>query len=222
MKALPFVSFVIPFFALTCIQAEDPEAPHEWNDKSGSFSVEASFVELVDEKVVIRKSDGGILKVPLASLSKEDVEYVNEITNPGPTVEKIAGVWGGKWGDEQPVFLIIRSEGGIKLSLDYIWIPTDGSDIRSEPEIGQQREHYFSSQSLLFRKIDDHLLVYHAAGRPRGARMVKLKIQAEQIANLKPEHFQTINLEEHGWIPGVDSGNTVRAQIIKLEEEPEP
>jgi hypothetical protein len=51
------------------------------SDRTGKFSVEARFDRLNGEKVVLRKSDGKLLEVPLARLSDADADYVRELQN---------------------------------------------------------------------------------------------------------------------------------------------
>ncbi len=47
-----------------------------WNDSTGAFSVEAQFAGVKDGKVLLKKSDGEIVAVPLDRLSREDREFV--------------------------------------------------------------------------------------------------------------------------------------------------
>ncbi|TGJ78112.1 hypothetical protein E0Z10_g10653 [Xylaria hypoxylon] len=47
-----------------------------WTDRSKSFSVEAQFLGLKDGKINLHKMNGVKIAVPLAKMSKEDIEYV--------------------------------------------------------------------------------------------------------------------------------------------------
>lgn len=55
-----------------------------WTDSKGN-SVEAEYVRMTDDTVVLRKRDGSELKVPLDSLSEEDCQYAM-LRNP-PKIE---------------------------------------------------------------------------------------------------------------------------------------
>ena len=50
-----------------------------WKDASGSYQVEAEFVEVQDGAVKLRKSDGTTVLVPLALLSASDQQYVEAV-----------------------------------------------------------------------------------------------------------------------------------------------
>ena len=54
--------------------ANAPDTIREWSNQSGSFKVEASFVSLENETVVLKRKDGKQVKVPLSRLSAEDRE----------------------------------------------------------------------------------------------------------------------------------------------------
>ena len=49
-----------------------------WNDASGKFSVEALLLSSDAVKVRLKKRDGKIIEVPIATLSDADVRYINE------------------------------------------------------------------------------------------------------------------------------------------------
>lgn len=54
-----------------------------WTDSSGQFKIEAEFVRIQDEKVILKKTDGKTQSVPLAKLSKADRDYaVKQAENP--------------------------------------------------------------------------------------------------------------------------------------------
>ena len=50
--------------------------PRTWNDKSGKFSVVATFQSFEGGQVKLKKDDGSVLAVALEKLSEEDGEYV--------------------------------------------------------------------------------------------------------------------------------------------------
>jgi S1-C subfamily serine protease len=49
-----------------------------WTDKTGKFKVEAKLVAAIDDKVVLKRRDGDILTVPIASLSQPDQAFLND------------------------------------------------------------------------------------------------------------------------------------------------
>jgi hypothetical protein len=53
-------------------------APRLWTDKTGKFSVTASFGGCVQGKVILKKEDGDKLYVPLSQLSDADREWVTD------------------------------------------------------------------------------------------------------------------------------------------------
>lgn len=63
-------------FFTSHIRADEPI--REWKDTSGKFSVKAQFVRIADTNVIIRKSDGTNLEVPISRLSSMDLEYVSQ------------------------------------------------------------------------------------------------------------------------------------------------
>jgi mono/diheme cytochrome c family protein len=57
----------------------------EWNDTSGKFRTEADFVASRNGKVILEKTDGSIITIPLEKLSEEDQAYVRSQTAEKPT-----------------------------------------------------------------------------------------------------------------------------------------
>ena len=53
-------------------------SPRIWSDKSGSFSVEASYEGIDRGKVSLRKTDGTVAVVPLSQLSLDDQKFVRQ------------------------------------------------------------------------------------------------------------------------------------------------
>jgi hypothetical protein len=51
-----------------------------WTDRSRSFSVEAQFLGLKDGKIHLHKMNGVKIAVPIAKMSREDLEYVENAT----------------------------------------------------------------------------------------------------------------------------------------------
>ncbi|KAI1186026.1 hypothetical protein F5B17DRAFT_378512 [Nemania serpens] len=59
----------------------DPSKVRTWNDRSKSFSVEAQFLGLKDGKINLHKMNGVKIAVPLAKMSMEDIEFVEQTMN---------------------------------------------------------------------------------------------------------------------------------------------
>ncbi|PHH79969.1 hypothetical protein CDD80_3254 [Ophiocordyceps camponoti-rufipedis] len=51
-----------------------------WTDRTGSFSVEAQFLGLKDGKIQLHKTNGVKIAVPVAKMSRGDLEYVENVT----------------------------------------------------------------------------------------------------------------------------------------------
>ncbi|RDA90419.1 hypothetical protein CP533_6963 [Ophiocordyceps camponoti-saundersi (nom. inval.)] len=51
-----------------------------WTDRTGSFSVEAQFLGLKDGKIQLHKMNGVKIAVPVAKMSRGDLEYVENVT----------------------------------------------------------------------------------------------------------------------------------------------
>ena len=56
----------------------------KWTDNTGKYSVEAELVEVKGDKVVLKKSTGSVITMPIARLSKADQEYLQSLGKPGP------------------------------------------------------------------------------------------------------------------------------------------
>ena len=53
-----------------------------WHDSTGKFSVDATLVATTETHVVLRKTDGKTVQVPITKLSAADVEFVNRKPSP--------------------------------------------------------------------------------------------------------------------------------------------
>jgi hypothetical protein len=104
-------------------------APRTWKSNGGHFSVEAELIDFQDGKVQLKKADGKVISVPLASLSEGDRDYVRR-QHPGTEEEKIPpGAEYRTWKDKSGKFAITAeylgcSEGKVQLG------KTDGTKIR--------------------------------------------------------------------------------------------
>ncbi len=68
-----------------------PAMARQWTSRNGGFSAEAELLDVKDGKVILKKTDGSTLTVPLNKLSLGDVRYVNEVLK---SAEE--GITGGK------------------------------------------------------------------------------------------------------------------------------
>jgi antitoxin component YwqK of YwqJK toxin-antitoxin module len=71
------LAFLLLILVVPQVDADEPPENGKevtvWSDSSGKFKIEASFVDLVDDNLVLLKrlSDGKIIKIPLSKLSEE-------------------------------------------------------------------------------------------------------------------------------------------------------
>jgi hypothetical protein len=77
MKSLLVVITVVAFFSCP-VQAY----PRTWTDATGKYTVEAELVEVTEDDVVLTKSDGKTITVPISKLSKADQEFLQEQSRP--------------------------------------------------------------------------------------------------------------------------------------------
>jgi hypothetical protein len=61
------------WFAMSSVIAET------WVDRSGSFRIEAEFVGVQGKEVALKKSDGSIIRVPIAKLSDESIAQAKQL-----------------------------------------------------------------------------------------------------------------------------------------------
>jgi hypothetical protein len=64
--------------------AASPGLARKWTDLTGKFSVEAELVEIKGDQVVLKRSTGAVITVPLARLSEVDRQYLQSLGKPGP------------------------------------------------------------------------------------------------------------------------------------------
>jgi len=60
----------------------------KWTDNTGKFSVEAELVEVKDDKVVLKRTSGTVITLPVARLSKTDRRYLQTLAQE-PTNEPL-------------------------------------------------------------------------------------------------------------------------------------
>ncbi|CAI2182385.1 11383_t:CDS:10, partial [Funneliformis geosporum] len=93
-----------------------PSNTRTWTDRSGSFKVEAQFLQLIDGNVHLHKLNGVKIAVPVDKMSKEDLAYLEDVTG-----EKVYDK-----NDDTPLAAIAAAyKGKARLSnnyaIDYDW-----------------------------------------------------------------------------------------------------
>ena len=74
-----------------------PAAARQWTSRAGGFSVEAELVDVKDGNVILKKTDGSQLTVPLNKLSLGDVRYIDDVLKSAE-----AGITGAKTESPAP------------------------------------------------------------------------------------------------------------------------
>jgi hypothetical protein len=54
-----------------------------WSDRSDSFKVDSEFMDFANDKIHLHKTNGVKIAVPIAKMSQEEVDCVQQITFPG-------------------------------------------------------------------------------------------------------------------------------------------
>jgi len=71
---------LVGFIALgLLLLVASPVAARKWTDNTGKFSVEAELVEVKDDQVVLQKTNGKVITLPVAKLSEADREYLKSL-----------------------------------------------------------------------------------------------------------------------------------------------
>ncbi|MBC8874637.1 MAG: TIGR03067 domain-containing protein [Planctomycetes bacterium] len=77
---LAIVALTFLLFAGTTAEAR------KWTDNTGQFSVEATAIEIRDDKVLLMREDGKVSQVSITRLSKADQEYL-------AVLKQLQGTW---------------------------------------------------------------------------------------------------------------------------------
>jgi len=56
-----------------------PSWARKWTDNTGKFSVEAELVEVKNDQVVLKKTDGKVITLPVARLSETDRQHLQSL-----------------------------------------------------------------------------------------------------------------------------------------------
>jgi len=68
--------------AITVLCSQTVSAQRIWTNATGEFKVEAELVDVADGVVVLQRTDGRIIKVPVTKLSKTDRDFVTRLLSP--------------------------------------------------------------------------------------------------------------------------------------------
>ena len=77
-------SYAIGFAILLASASLCEAQARRWTDATGKYSVEAEFVEVRGDAVVLKKPTGFEVTVPIARLSRTDQDYLQSLGKPGP------------------------------------------------------------------------------------------------------------------------------------------
>ena len=86
MKKRLAILLLVALLVGSKLQAQDAAkpTPRTWKDITGNFSIEAVFVRLTNDQVVLQRADKKQISVPLGKLSEADRQYVKQLTTPKP------------------------------------------------------------------------------------------------------------------------------------------
>jgi hypothetical protein len=113
--------------------------------------------------------------------------------------DAVVGLWGGKWDDTWPVFLLIeRNAEPNTYKVQYRWLENSNDPTFSTQElIGYQTNQYVHAKHLDFRMTETYGMLYGAFKNPRMANLVRLD---------PSEHPSVENddalLRKYGWTEG--------------------
>jgi hypothetical protein len=113
-----------------------PSWARKWTDSSGKFSVEAELVEVKGDKVVLKKTDGKTVTLPVARLSETDQRHLQllaqELTSEPlrPAPEVIAA-----WEKAGARFNPYSIESGDIQAFFFVRTPTEKINVLPSPEV---------------------------------------------------------------------------------------
>lgn len=203
--------------AMICFSAHGEM--RSWTNTTGQ-AVEGEYVSLVFDNVNIRKADGKQIKVPLASLSAEDRNYV-ELRNPpklrveyresAPTRQYVADPWEDNFGgthDNHPIFIVPGKFGAevIQESLgDYNHEMTVEIYILTKQYYDTNKYHLIAhskSEPFKLTKEGDRRFEYED---PRNYNILKYNLYSERPRGEILGEFLILVHDERGEIIGYNS-----------------
>lgn len=79
----------LAFSGLLSLVLATPALAREWADSTGAYKVEATLVKVEGDKVVLRRSDGDTVTIPISRLSAADQKFVRSLTDPKKTNSRV-------------------------------------------------------------------------------------------------------------------------------------
>lgn len=76
--------FAMALLLLSVLPGASEAAERTWTDSTGKFQVEAEFIKVQDDAVLLRRTDGRTIRVPLNRLSEKDRQHVADRQSRGP------------------------------------------------------------------------------------------------------------------------------------------
>lgn len=109
---------VIGVMILSVLLVAAPASARKWTDSTGTFSVEAELVEIKAGKVVLKKSTGSVIAVPISRLSEADQHYIESLDKPPEKQPAESGRPAQSTGDSRPKGkTALRLEKGTPVSI---------------------------------------------------------------------------------------------------------
>jgi hypothetical protein len=131
-------------------------------------------------------------------------ELTNTVTAvQAPPEDAAVGLWGGKWDDTWPVFLLVETNAGPNTyKVQYHWLENFNDPKFSTKELtGYKTNNYVHAKFLDFRMTGTKGMLYGEFETPRMANLVKLY----PTDNPTAENADDL-LEKYGWV-----GNSIPA-----------
>jgi hypothetical protein len=162
--------------------AAEQAAVRTWTDSTGKFKIEASFAGKEGESVLLTKTDGKTIKLPLAKLSKEDQDHVATLNakppmeNPFEAAEQVADDGLDRVADWSGAEQILPQPiDGWPLAPDAAQQPAQVLAAKAMGLPGGGRERFFENPtSLLFDASKSEAVVVLVNGPPGKDREVKI------------------------------------------------
>ena len=76
------IVFLLVSIAYTCPLLSQERT---WRDVTGTFQVKAELLSVSDDKVVLKKHNGNVIRVPLSKLSPADLDYLKDLSQKSST-----------------------------------------------------------------------------------------------------------------------------------------
>ncbi len=169
-------------------ETDDPKESRTWTDSSGKHKIEATFTEIKDGKVHLKKTDGTVAKIPLDKLSPSDQrlarkfsgEAVGDETTPD-TESDSHDPDGYRWmtveADWSAIGAVTLDENTASVPPDAISVDPDG---KTKKIMLQQRawggDHFFETvQRLFFHPSTTSAMLTHVLAPPGKEKAVRIE-----------------------------------------------